>query len=113
MEITVTWQMIGGLLGLVCAWTGFLVGIIKWLIGRMIRDLDKRIEVSADECNAKWAQVDASLKRTDADLRRLIAQLPIEYQRREDSIRETTAMNAKLDRIYEILVTWIRNKKND
>ncbi|MDR4518945.1 MAG: hypothetical protein MRK00_16365 [Nitrosomonas sp.] len=111
MEITVTWQMVAWLIGLVSAWTGFLIGIIKLLIGGMIRNLDRRIVVSADECNAKWAQVDASLKRTDADLRRLIAQLPIEYQRREDSIRETTAMNAKLDRIYEILVTWKEQEK--
>ena len=35
---------------------------------------------------------------------RLRAVLPLHYQRRDDSIREYTAMNAKLDRIYELIM---------
>ncbi len=47
----------------------------------------------------------------DADLKRLIAELPIHYQRREDAIREYTAVNAKLDRIWEALIE-VRNGNN-
>lgn len=104
MDITITWQVLVWAVGLMTAWTAFLIGIIKWLIGRMIRNLDERLRTNNDDCTAKWMQIDASLKQTDADLKRLMTQLPIEYQRREDSIREYTAVNSKLDRLYELLM---------
>lgn len=44
------------------------------------------------------------VNRVDADLRRLIAELPLHYQRRDEAIREYTAMNAKLDRLWDALV---------
>lgn len=104
MDITITWQVLIWAAGLMTAWTAFLIGIIKWLIGRMIRNLDERLKTNNDDCTAKWMQIDVSLKQTDADLKRLMTQLPIEYQRREDSIREYTAINSKLDRLYELLM---------
>lgn len=104
MELTVNWQVVAWIAALLTAWTGFLIGIIKWLIGRMIKDLDDRLKINNDDCTAKWMQIDLSLKQTDADLKRLMTQLPIEYQRREDSIREYTAINSKLDRLYELLM---------
>lgn len=104
MDITITWTEVAWAIGLMTAWTGFLVGIIKWLIGRMIRNLDERLKANNDDCTAKWMQIDASLKQTDADLKSLAMKLPVEYQRREDSIREYTAINSKLDRLYELLM---------
>ncbi len=104
MDITITWAVVAWAAGLMIAWTAFLIGIIKWLIGRMIGNLDDRLKANNDQCNQKWMQIDLSLKQTDADLKRLMTQLPIEYQRREDSIREYTAINSKLDRLYELMV---------
>jgi len=104
MDITITWQVLIWAVGLMTAWTAFLIGIIKWLIGRMIRNLDERLKTSNDDCAAKWERIEASLRNTDADLKSLATRLPIEYQRREDSIREYTAINSKLDRLYELLM---------
>lgn len=42
--------------------------------------------------------------RVDADLRRLIQEMPLHYQRRDEAIREYTSMNAKMDRIWDVLV---------
>lgn len=109
MDITITWTVVAWAIGLMIAWTGFLIGIIKWLIGRMIKNLDERLKTNNDDCTEKWMRIDVSLRQTDADLKRLMTQLPIEYQRREDSIREYTAINSKLDRLYELLME--RNKK--
>ena len=38
------------------------------------------------------------------DLKRLVAELPLHYQRREDAIREYTTINAKIDRLTEVLI---------
>jgi len=42
--------------------------------------------------------------RVDGDLKRLLAELPLHYQRREDAIREYTVINVKLDRLYELIL---------
>lgn len=109
MEFMTNWQVVAWIAALLTAWTGFLIGIIKLLIGRMIKNLDERLKINNDDCTEKWMRIDVSLRQTDADLKRLMTQLPIEYQRREDSIREYTAINSKLDRLYELLME--RNKK--
>jgi len=33
-----------------------------------------------------------------------LAELPLHYQRREDAIREYAAINAKLDKLYDLLL---------
>lgn len=109
---SIDWQMVTWASGLVTAWTGSLIGIIKLLIGRMMRDLNERLRANNDDCAAKWAQIGASLKQTDADLKRLMTELPLHYQRREDAIREYTSIHAKLDRIYELRVSEMRMRIN-
>ncbi len=93
MDITVTWDMVAWVIGLVMAWTGFLIGIIQWLIKRMAGNLDARLSEQA----ALW-------QKTDSDLKKLMVDLPLYYQRREDAIREYTNINFKLDRMYELRV---------
>lgn len=46
----------------------------------------------------------ARLDHVEEQLSRLIAELPLHYQRRDEAIREYTAMNAKLDRLWDALV---------
>lgn len=101
-EWGVDWRFVAWVVGLIIGWTVFLVGIIKWLIARMIANLDMRMAEQAKQ----W-------QRTDADLKRLMTELPLHYQRRDDAIREYTAMNTKLDRIYEILMRLMRKENND
>jgi hypothetical protein len=86
------WQVFVWGAGLVIAWTGFLVGIIRVLISRMVGNLEKQ-----------WQQ-------TDADLKKLMIELPMHYQRRDDAIREYTAINTKLDKLYELILRKLKNE---
>lgn len=47
----------------------------------------------------------ARLQTVEEQLAQLLAGLPLHYQRRDDAIREYTAMNAKLDRLWEALAS--------
>ncbi|MCX8018354.1 MAG: hypothetical protein N2690_10710 [Rhodocyclaceae bacterium] len=76
--------------------------LLKWFAARLLNDIEKKLS----RIDALSHEVD----RVDADLKRLMAEMPIHYQRREDAIREYTAMNAKLDRIWEALLE-VRNAR--
>lgn len=68
---------------------GGVFGLLKWFASRMLDEIEQRLK-RIDELESRFE--------------RLMAELPLHYQRREDAIREYTAMNAKLDRIYELIM---------
>jgi hypothetical protein len=70
-----------------------IIGALRWFATRLLADIDTRLR-----------RIDDIERRLD----RLAADLPIHYVRREDHIREITALGVKLDRIYECLMR-IRN----
>ena len=75
---------------------GLLAWLIRTMVGRVMTDLDARF----DRMEQRLTEVD----KLESEFARLRAELPLHYQRRDDSIREYTAMNAKLDRIYELIM---------
>lgn len=75
---------------------GLLAWLIRTMVGRVMTDLDARF----DRMEQRLTEVD----KLESEFSRLRAELPLHYQRRDDSIREYTAMNAKLDRIYELIM---------
>jgi len=77
------------LLAVSVAVLGGVFGLLKWFAGRMIDEIEQRLQ-RIDELESRFE--------------RLMAELPLHYQRREDSIREYTALNAKIDRLYELMV---------
>lgn len=70
--------------------------LLKWFAGRLLADIEARL--------ARIDEVAREVGRVDAEVKRLIAELPLHYQRRDDAIREYTSLNAKIDRIYEVLM---------
>jgi len=72
---------------------GGLFGMLKWFASRLLSDIEERLDAHARE-----------VSRLDGDLKRLMAELPLHYQRREDAIREYTVINVKLDRLYELIL---------
>ena len=68
---------------------GGVFGLLKWFAGRMIDEIETRLK-----------RIDDLESRFD----RLMAELPLHYQRREDAIREYTTINAKIDRLTEVLI---------
>lgn len=81
------------LLAVAGAVLGGVFALLKWFAGRLLEDIDKKF---ADHLS----RIDEVEGRVD----KLIADLPVHYMRREDHIRELTAIHAKLDRLYEILL---------
>ena len=77
------------LLALGGAMLGGVFALLKWFAARMLNEIEQRLK-----------RIDDLENRFE----RLMAELPLHYQRREDAIREYTAMNAKLDRIYELIM---------
>lgn len=75
---------------------GGVFGLLKWFAGRLLSDIEEKL--------ARIDAISSEVERVDSDLKRMMAELPLHYQRREDAIREYTAMNAKLDRIYELIM---------
>lgn len=62
---------------------------------RYHRIVDSVIETMREEISSQRARVEALEKQRESDV--------IRYQHRDDAIREFTAINAKLDRLYELL----------
>ena len=75
---------------------GLMAGLVRWMGQRIMADIDTRM--------GRIDGVMSEVARVDSDLKRLIAELPMHYQRREDAIREYTTINAKIDRLTEVLI---------
>lgn len=75
---------------------GLMAGLVRWMGQRIMADIDARM--------GRIDGVMNEVARVDADLKRLVAELPMHYQRREDAIREYTTINAKIDRLTEVLI---------
>ena len=91
------------LLSVVGVVLGGVFALLRWFAARLLSDIEARLE----RIDAVAREVD----RVDGDLKHLMAELPIHYQRREDAIREYTAVSVKLDRIWEALIE-VRNGNN-
>ncbi len=70
--------------------------LLRFAAAKLLSDIDRKL--------GRLDQLAAELARLDQELRRLTLELPVHYVRRDDHIRDMTAISAKLDRIYEILV---------
>lgn len=92
LDSLMRWQVALWIAGAVI---GALVLMARALAMRMMREIDARFD--------RIDLLSGEVARVDGDLKRLIAELPLHYQRREDAIREFTAINTKLDRLYELL----------
>ena len=71
-------------------------GFFRWFARYMLGELEKRL--------ARIDAVSDEVRRLDGELKRVMVELPMQYQRREDAIREYVAINAKLDRLYELMM---------
>lgn len=67
---------------------GGMFALLRWMIGNFLANIKESLK--------RVAQLESRFES-------LLADLPMHYQMRDDSIREYTAINARLDRIYELL----------
>lgn len=94
----------GWALSVIVLFFGSVIGGALWTIRtmaqRLLTDLDQRlIRIDA---------VALDVQRVDTDLKRLMIELPLHYQRREDAIRETTVILARIDAVGMRIDTFVR-----
>jgi hypothetical protein len=93
MMVEINWQALAWLTGIALAWTGFLVGVIRWLVGRMVASIQERIAAA----NKAADESKSGLQQHREEYLSFLGRLPIDYYRREDMIRFETLTHAKLD----------------
>ena len=110
------WQ----LLTLLLAFFGFVAGGAKVLFSQIGRRLDERFKALEDARKAADTAMQATLNRhaeeeqkvvtrlqaLDRDFLQWKAELPLQYVRREDYIRNQTVIEAKLDAVALRLENW-------
>ncbi|PIQ25401.1 hypothetical protein COW20_15175 [bacterium (Candidatus Blackallbacteria) CG13_big_fil_rev_8_21_14_2_50_49_14] len=109
MTLTLEWGQVAWASGLAVAWSALLIGVIQRLVSKVFSSFEKKV---AEENKQFIAQLEANrleLQRVEAEFRKLLVELPIQYQRRDDTIRDQTVLNAKLDKVYEIMLELKRN----
>lgn len=87
--------LIGGVVG-VAVWT------VRTMAQRLILELDRRLKRIDD--------VAGEVQRVDADLKKLMIDLPIHYQRREDAVRDTTTLMARVDAVGARIDHFVRRE---
>jgi|GEM_PF-1448520 len=87
--------LIGGVVG-VAAWT------VRTMAQRLIAELDRRLMRIDD--------VAGEVQRVDGDLKKLMIELPIHYQRREDAVRDTATLMVRIDAVGSRIDHFVRRE---
>ncbi len=101
--ITIGWVQFVWLVGLFLGWTSLLMGGIYVLTRLLIKGTLKEFSDRLKTTNDRISSAEKKLEDLDKEFKTFLLQLPHEYQRRDDSIREWTVFMGKLDTLYEIL----------
>lgn len=81
---------------------GGVFAMLRWFAARLLIDMERRLMRIED--------VAKDMSRLDSEVKTFVGQMPLHYQRRDDAIREYTAINAKLDRQWEVMAEFARRK---
>lgn len=96
-------QVIGWGIGLLSVFATIVVGLIRILLGQFEKRLDGRFQGVADrvyECMQRLDHNENALHDMEKSFLRWQAELPMQYVRREDFIRNQTVIEAKLDAMF-------------
>lgn len=88
-----SWQVIGLIAAALAVWNAALFGAIKFLLSNYRDEIRRQFVSVGDNLGAHTLD----LHRIDKEILKLRAELPRDYVRREDAIREQVVINAKLD----------------
>jgi hypothetical protein len=87
---------------LLASWGALVLWAVKSMLDRQARHIDSRF----DEMAVERRKEEARVGRLERELLELKAELPRDYVRREDAIRNETAFHAKLDAISAKIDAW-------
>lgn len=108
--MTITWVQFAWAVALLLGWIGSLFGVI-WFLTRQLAAMFKKgidentagLRANDEALKTLIDTAQADYKRLDDEFKAFLANLPLQYYRREDAIREFTAISSKLDRLHEII----------
>lgn len=93
------WPVIAAVGGAVL---GGVFALLKWFAARLLADIEQRL-IRIDD-------VARDVGRVDAEVKRLIGELPLHYQRREDFVREMQQADGRYQRIVESVIDAMREE---
>ena len=76
--------------------------LLRWFSVRLLNDLDKRL-----------ARYEREALRMDADVQRMLTELPLHYYRREDALREIAQVDERYARAVEQVIHTLRDELGD
>lgn len=94
------WQLVSLLIGFI----GFAAAAGKLLLRQVEKRLDARF-AALDAASQEWRRMERELLEWKADL-------PLQYVRREDYVRNQTVIEAKIDAIAVRIENWQLREKN-
>lgn len=106
MTITITWQLILGLIGLVTAWSGFLLGGIKWLLNRQVVALENRLAAAEKEASDAKSDVSKHKAETTAAFSAINSELnnlPVSCCSHKDMVLRMDGHNNRLEQHKQLV----------
>lgn len=105
MDVTVdVWQLAGVLGGVSSAGAGVVWALVRVIVGQHTRAIEGRLagqdkarEAATRHWDEQFRRIEDTARANERELLTLRAELPREYQRREDAIRSESIIMAKLD----------------
>jgi cell division protein FtsB len=77
---------------------GGVFGLLRWFAARLLQDIEQRL---------------ARIDEVDARMKALVANLPLQYQRRDDAIREMAQADERYQRAVEQIIKTLRDELAD
>jgi hypothetical protein len=104
------WQLLGSLIGAaIFVMSGYL-SIAKW----QVKQFEERQNTRFTAIENAVSKRDDDFTRLEREWMRFLAELPIQYVRREDYIRGQSVLEAKLDALYsEVKLAQLKGAKHE
>lgn len=100
------WQILTVTITVVAVINGLAIFANRFVVSKTVSthkdQYKERLEAATKQCEDLASHV-RNYQSVERQLLELKADLPVSYVRKEDFIRHEVAINAKLDRIYEVL----------
>ncbi|OPY07241.1 MAG: hypothetical protein A4E68_01923 [Syntrophaceae bacterium PtaB.Bin095] len=87
------WPLFLFLAGLVAAWSMLILGVMRSMLSKGIGDLEEKI--------SGLSAIGRDYRKLERALLELKAELPVQYVRREDHLRDTAVVYIKIDKLAE------------
>ena len=102
------WQIFLALLGVVAAWGIVMAALFKVMFNSSMNSLEGKLDEKIKGIKA----VSDDCQKIERDLMQLKADLPAFYVRREDFIRFDVGINSKLDKLRDLIIDALQEKKH-